>query len=443
MRIAQLLPYDADYHGGVREVVVHLSRELERLGHQVTIFGPTAHERLGLDFPRTEPIQTNPVVLPANGSVARIIGLDPRAWETLGRHLLSASFDVVHLHEPILWLPVLYVVSPGSAVIGTFHAAGELEDLGDLNDLAWPVLSGLVAHLDAGGRAGELRGYADLARPMVSSLLDRLDASGIGRLGDVARPVVGLLLARLNAAIAVSSAARSLAESYGVRVDHVIPNGVDARAFAAELGAAAAPNEMPTILFFSRLDERKGLDTLLQAMPEVLGRVPGARVVVAGNFTLSDERAQHYRRETERLAIAADFVSTPTNEEKVRLFRTATVLCAPALGQESFGIILAEAMAARLPIVASDIPGYRDVLDDGRLGILAPPGDARALADALARLLTDADLRERLASAAYPKAATLAWDVVAQRTADLYEATIRARSERRPATTPAGAGLGL
>jgi hypothetical protein len=65
MRIAQLLPYDAGFHGGVREVVVHLSRQLDRLGHETTIFGPPERSTLDLYFPRPEPIRTNPVVLPA------------------------------------------------------------------------------------------------------------------------------------------------------------------------------------------------------------------------------------------------------------------------------------------------------------------------------------------------------------------------------------------
>jgi phosphatidylinositol alpha-mannosyltransferase len=427
MRVAQLLPYDADFHGGVREVVVHLSRQLDRLGHETTIFGPTERETLELDFPRLEPIRTNPVVLPANGSVARIIGLDPKAWEWVTRRLIDERYDVVHLQEPILWLPILYGIPPESTVVGTFHAAGDLEDLGDLSELAWPVLSGLMARLDAGGESSQLRELSNLARPMVSSMLTWLDgAAGVGRIGDLARPVVGRVLARLDAAVAVSNSARGFAESYGVSVGPIIPNGVETSLL--ERATDIERSSAPTILFFSRLDERKGLDTLLRAMPDVQRRVPSARLLVAGNFATSDDLAIHYRTLADELGAACEFVPSPSADEKVRLFGTATALCAPATGQESFGIILAEAMAAGLPIVASDIPGYRDVLEDGRLGLLAPPGDEAALANALTRLLTDAGLRAELAEMGRTKAATLSWEVVASQVAELYAVTRRARS---------------
>jgi phosphatidyl-myo-inositol alpha-mannosyltransferase len=251
-------------------------------------------------------------------------------------------------------------------------------------------------------------------------------AAGVGRIGDLARPVVGRVLARLDAAVAVSNAARGFAESYGVSVGPIIPNGVETSLL--ERAADIERSSAPTILFFSRLDERKGLDTLLRAMPDVQRRVPGARLLVAGNFASSDDRAIHYRTLADELGVACEFVPSPSAEEKVRLFGTATALCAPATGQESFGIILAEAMAAGLPIVASDIPGYRDVLEDGRLGLLAPPGDAAALANALTRLLTDAGLRGELAEMGRTKAATLSWEVVASQVAELYAVTRRAHS---------------
>jgi phosphatidyl-myo-inositol alpha-mannosyltransferase len=422
MRIAQVLPYDAGYHGGVREVVLHLSRQLDRLGHQATIFGPTERASLDLDFPRLVPIQTNPVVLPANGSVARVIGLDPKAWGQLATRLRDDRFDVVHFHEPILWLPILHGLRSRSIAVGTFHAAGELEDLGDLSDLAWPMLSGLVAHLDATGQAAGLREYGELARPVVSSLLSRLNAAtGATSLGDLARPVVGTLLSRLDVAIAVSNAARAFAASYGVTVGEVIPNGVDIEAFAAPDEARLPARDPATVLFFSRLDERKGLDTLLRAMPEVTRRVPAAELIVAGNFALSDDRAGFYRRLGEELGVHVAFRPSPDAGEKLDLFRRSTVLSAPAIGGESFGIILAEAMAAGLPIVASDIPGYRDVLEGGVHGVLVSPGDPVGLAEGLVSLLTDAPRRDRLTAEGRQKAATLAWDVIGARVAAVYE----------------------
>jgi phosphatidyl-myo-inositol alpha-mannosyltransferase len=305
------------------------------------------------------------------------------------------------------------------------------------------MLSTLITRLDATDQAGELRRYGDLARPVVSSLLSRLDAAaGFDRVREFARPMAGSLLAGLDAAIAVSNAARSLAESYGVSVDHIIPNGVDTRAFErrqAGDGARVAARR-PTVLFFSRLDERKGLDVLLRAMPAVAERVREARVIVAGNFVLSDERATRYRQLAATGRVDCEFIPSPSNEEKVRIFTESTVLVAPALGQESFGIILAEAMAAGLPVVASDIQGYRDVLEGGRLGVLVRPGDSSALADGIVRLLTDPAQRTRFAVLGRDKAASLSWEVVASRVADVYAATARERASAVPAAD-SGAGL--
>jgi hypothetical protein len=110
------------------------------------------------------------------------------------------------------------------------------------------------------------------------------------------------------------------------------------------------------------------------------------------------------------------------------------VLCAPALGQESFGIVLAEALAAGLPIVASDLGAFRDVLDDGKLGVLAPPGDPDSLADALVRLLSDAGLRGRLSRAGRNRVGRYAWEVVARQNLGVYVQTL----ERVPIRSPDG-----
>jgi phosphatidylinositol alpha-mannosyltransferase len=440
MRIAQLLPYDVNYHGGVREVVFHLSRELERRSHETTVIAPASGSRIRTRSPRLTAIATQPIVLPVNGSIARVIGLDPVAWGDLIDVVRDGSFDVVHLHEPILWLPVLFArhEPTATAYVGTFHAAGDPGEVGNVADLAGPVLSSLLTHFDRIGEARGFRGWRSLAQSATARLGPRISlGDSFNGVMELSRPLLMSLLGRLDAAIAVSRTAQAFASSYGVKPGQIIPNGVDVTAFeSAARTLPALPNDRPTVLFFSRLDERKGLDTLIAAMPEVAQRVPSVRLIVAGNFVPSDGPAVRYRALAARLGVDVTFEPSPSETRKIELFRSSTLLCAPALGQESFGIILAEALAAGLPIVASDLAAFRDVLDGGNLGLLAPPGDVQTLADVVGTMLEDGALRERLSTAGQVKARDYAWEVVAERTLDVYRQLLTGPRLRSASSRP-------
>src|SRR5262249_2945725 len=142
----------------------------------------------------------------------------------------------------------------------------------------------------------------------------------------------------------------------------------------------------PTVLFVGRLEKRKGLRFLLRAWPNVLERVPNARLVVVGR----GRPLEGYRRFALGQGWSPDDVLVAgyvASEDLPRYYQSADVFCAPNTGQESFGIVLLEAMAAGAPIVASDIPGYRDVVSHGSQGFLVQPQDPSAIADSLIRLL--------------------------------------------------------
>src|SRR5439155_698949 len=96
------------------------------------------------------------------------------------------------------------------------------------------------------------------------------------------------------------------------------------------------------------------------------------------------------------------------------------VFVGAATGQESFGMVLVEAMATGVPVVATDIAGYREVVRDGADGILVPPSDASALGDALGRVLDDPALAGRLAGGGRARAEEFSWDVVATRLEAAY-----------------------
>ena len=199
-------------------------------------------------------------------------------------------------------------------------------------------------------------------------------------------PVVRPAARRLAACIAVSPAAAEYARRGTGRRAEVIPNGID-----YELLAGIEPRRGDRrVLFVGRDEPRKGLAVLRRAYD----RVDAELVLVGPNG------------------------SVPRAELLAELGR-ADVLVAPSLKNESFGLVLVEAMAAGVPVVASDIPGYRDVV--GSAGVLVPPGDAVALAAELGRLLDDDVERARLAAAGRREAAQYAWPRVAERVLAVYE----------------------
>jgi phosphatidyl-myo-inositol alpha-mannosyltransferase len=108
-------------------------------------------------------------------------------------------------------------------------------------------------------------------------------------------------------------------------------------------------------------------------------------------------------------------------------FAAADVFVAPAVGQHSFGLVLVEAMAARLPVVASDIAGYREVVRKDVDGLLVPPGDAGAVANAVTRVLNELDLARGLSAAGRERAQAFRWETVAAQIEAAYREAIGAR----------------
>jgi phosphatidylinositol alpha-mannosyltransferase len=209
-------------------------------------------------------------------------------------------------------------------------------------------------------------------------------------------PVVRAAARRVDAFLAVSAAAAEYARRGTGREPEVVPNGIDYDAFASLDGERRGNR----ILFIGRDEPRKGLDVLREAHR----RLDAELVLVGPSGHVSDEEL---RRELAR----------------------ADVLTAPSLGGESFGLVLVEAMAAGVPVVASDIAGYRAVLPRDA-GVLVPPGDANALAVALGELLADDDTRVRMGAAGREAAKQYAWPRVAEQTLAVYERVLERRATR-------------
>ncbi|MDQ1535158.1 MAG: phosphatidyl-myo-inositol alpha-mannosyltransferase [Actinomycetota bacterium] len=257
--------------------------------------------------------------------------------------------------------------------------------------------------------------------PTLALLVDR-DAPTIGTFhisGDIGRewllPAVHGRLDKLAARIAVSEAARETANrSYGPSDYDLLWNGVEVERFAT---AEPWPSRRPVVLFVGRHEPRKGLSVLLDAWD---GIDRHAVLWVAGTGPETDALAR-------RAVPGVEWVGSVTDGERNRRLRAATVFCAPAVGSESFGVVLIEAMAAGAAVVASRIDGYANVAREGREAILATPDDPIALRNALRQALDDAALRDRLVAAGRQRADELSMARLAEAYADLYEDSVKQR----------------
>jgi glycosyltransferase involved in cell wall biosynthesis len=176
------------------------------------------------------------------------------------------------------------------------------------------------------------------------------------------------------------------------------------------------------IFFVGRFEPRKGLMYLLKAYRALRKRGYNCRLLVAGSGPQEREVRRYIA--TRRLQ-GVELLGRVSDEDKARYFATADVYVSPATGQESFGIVLLEAMAAGAPIVCSDIHGYKGVVRRGEQALLVPPRDVNALVEAIARLLDDAELRARMSAAGRARAVQFGWENITAKVEEYYSFVIR------------------
>jgi len=229
------------------------------------------------------------------------------------------------------------------------------------------------------------------------------------------------IFAKLDGKIAVSEAVRDYISRYFPGEYVVIPNGIDLERLGARVErfskyAAGGPN----ILFVGRLEKRKGFKYLLGAFPYVKEEFPGARLIVVGAYDKKD-KAPYVRFARRKRLRGIRFIGYVPDEELPRYYRSCDLFCAPSTGFESFGMVLLEAMASGVAIVASDIVGYRTVLTNEVEGLLVEPENEITLAQAIIRLLKEPDLRRRMGEKGLTKAEGYSWNRVTQRILDYYQ----------------------
>jgi phosphatidylinositol alpha-mannosyltransferase len=225
--------------------------------------------------------------------------------------------------------------------------------------------------------------------------------------------VWGFLIDRVETRIAVSRMAAESAERWLGPGFEVVPNGVVVPAHADPA------NREHRIVFIGRHDARKGLPVLLRAWPEVRRR-SGARLRLIGTDPLQ-YRLLHSRLRFDEDGI--DVLGIVPNEQRDAELASSKLFVSPALGGESFGMVLVEAFATATPVVASDIPGFADVAT-ADAAVLVPPGDERALADAICDLLADEDRRVAMGRAGRELAQRYSWDGIAERLESIYERAV-------------------
>jgi phosphatidylinositol alpha-mannosyltransferase len=364
--------------GGVTEVVHHTATELRGLGHDVTII-TTRYDGRRKKEPGIIRIGRN-ILFPCNGAWTNVT-VGWRLRRQLEDIFRRERFDIIQTHCPLVpTLPALTIVSDlsGAKLVGTFHAAAEKNFL-----------------------------YA-LLRPLVEWGAGHLDHR-----------------------IAVSEAARDFVSKYFPGEYEIVPNGIDSTRFHPDNPPVEGLRDGKlNILFVGRMDRRKGLPYLFKALPIIQRSIPRlVRLILVGE---GDLRRKVMPRPISLGGAEIMAVGRVDAELLPRYYASADIFCAPATGRESFGIVLLEAMATGVPIVASDIPGFRKVIKSGKDGILVAPGSPAEIADAVARIASDPAMAARMTTAGREKALAYDWSSVTLRLEESFRNVLRGEKDPAP-----------
>ncbi|MBM3166271.1 MAG: glycosyltransferase family 4 protein [Chloroflexi bacterium] len=365
MKIGLVCPYDYSFPGGVSNHISYLAHYFIQWGHEAKILAPSLKKDTHY-FEEQVTAVGRPFPIPFGGSQARI-PVSPWLPVQIGSILDREHFDILHLHEPFApMLPISSLLKSNCINVGTFHA------------------------------------YYNKAR--------------VYWLG---KPVFRRWLPRLHGKIAVSKPALQYVSRHLPGEYRIIPNGTNTDFFTpgGPIRQELADGKL-NILFVGRMEKRKGLGYLISACAKMKRTFKDFRLIVVGPNT---RLRRVYQKMAEDLELSdVVFTNFVPNSELPEYYRTADIFCAPATGGESFGIVLLEAMASGKPIVATDIEGYASVLSPGEEGLLVPPKDEKALANALVSLLKDGTARQQMGTKGRAKAEKYSWENIARQVMDYY-----------------------
>jgi phosphatidylinositol alpha-mannosyltransferase len=360
LRIGIVCPYGWDTPGGVQNHIRDLTEYLLTQGHMVSVLAPAVNENA---LPPYVVSAGKPIAIPYNGAVARVL-FGPVAFARVRQWISQGNFDLLHLHEPAIPSLALLACWAGEGpMVGTFHAASKKQ-------------------------------------------------RAIFAIGPILEPVIE----KLSVRIAVSESARLTLTEHLETDAIVIPNGIFAEKFRN--GSARHEWKGNTIGFMGRFEEpRKGLSILLQAIPAIARVIPEVRLLIAG----PGESEDVIKNLDPLVRSRVTFLGRLSEEEKADFLSSVTLYVAPNTGGESFGIIVAEAMAAGAPVIASDIPAFAALLGDGMYGGLFESENTAELSMKIIEFLGDASKRNELALAGQEHAKIFDWDNIAEQIFSVYE----------------------
>jgi phosphatidylinositol alpha-mannosyltransferase len=377
LKIGIVCPYSWDTPGGVQNHIRDLAEFLIASGHDVSVLAPAIDET---KLPAYVVNAGKPISIPYNGAVARVL-FGPVAFARVRQWISQGDFDLLHLHEPAIpSISLLACWAADGPMVGTFHAAAKRQKI-------------------------------------------------IFAIGPILEPAIE----KLSARIAVSEAARLTLTDHLDTDAVIIPNGIYANRYTE--GKRIEKWSGNTIGFIGRFEEpRKGLSVLVEALPVISRFAPDVKVLVAG----PGDPAEVIQSIDPQLRQRFEFLGKITEDEKADFMSSVAVYVAPNTGGESFGIILAEALAGGACVVASNIPAFDDLLGHGEFGALFASESSTELAKVVIDLLRDEKKRKELSSRGKERAKTFDWTVVAEQIYSVYEMSIvgsqkvRLASDTRP-----------
>jgi phosphatidylinositol alpha-mannosyltransferase len=377
MKIGLVLPYNITKGGGVKEHVLAQQAELVKRGHDVVIITPQPREPYTADNRKVAFLGSATDFKTPLNTVAQVSA--SVLTDEIDSMLEQERFDILHFHEP--WVPVLsrQILSRSNTVnVATFHAK--------------------------------------LPETIVSRTMAK-----------VITPYTKPLLRHIDAFTAVSEAAAEYLLSLADVSVEIIPNGVDLKHFRKKVTTGERDPKSPkTVLYVGRLEHRKGVKYLIRAFAELQSRQPSVRLLIAGD---GPDRERLEMEVTELGLKHVEFLGFITEERKRRLLQESDLFCSPAIFGESFGIVLLEAMASNLVVVAGDNPGYESVMQGlGKLSIIDPK-DVSAFAHRLQLMLFDDDLRALWQKWAKDYVRQFDYPKVVDRYEAVYETALQAARE--------------
>jgi phosphatidylinositol alpha-mannosyltransferase len=377
LKIGIVCPYSWDTPGGVQNHIRDLAEFLIESGHDVSVLAPVIDES---NLPEYVVNAGKPISIPYNGAVARVL-FGPVAFARVRQWISQGEFDLLHLHEPAIpSISLLACWAAEGPMVGTFHAAAKRQKI-------------------------------------------------IFAIGPILEPAIE----KLSARIAVSEAARLTLTDHLDTDAVIIPNGIYANRYTD--GKTIEKWSGNTIGFIGRFEEpRKGLSVLVDALPVISRFAPDVKIFVAG----PGDPAEVIEGIDPQLRQRFEFLGKITESEKADFMSSVAVYVAPNTGGESFGIILAEALAGGACVVASDIPAFDDLLGHGEFGALFESESSTELAKVVIDLLRDETKRKELSARGKERSKKFDWTVVAQQIYSVYEMSIvgsqkvRLASDTRP-----------